>query len=220
MDPIKVTLPYGDPMGTMSFSDDSTYLTCSTLREPRFLVYDLAVPNQTPKLVMKSSRKLDISHDAEGITSVKFFPGNRLLCVTSVAANAFPIVVDSNIGVLDPNSGAAIQKIGLVSRLNKVGDKVHSCCVSPTSTSLCVLDRSGNILIVYFPQGFVNDEGRRPRVVKVAKVQGATKMSEAASICFSPEGHRLIIVDRKADVTIVDFAEADESKMTKSTPWE
>ncbi|KAK6349181.1 SPS-sensor component ptr3, variant 2 [Orbilia blumenaviensis] len=212
----KIIVPYTDTTGTLSFSDDGVYLACSTLREPRFLVYDLAA--QPPKLVMKSSRKLDISHDAEGITSVKFFPGNRLMCVTSVATNAMPIVVDNCIGLLD--SSGRQEPIRLVTRLNTVGDKVHGCCTSPTGESLAALDRSGNVLILYFPLGLVNDEGRRPRCLKVAKVQGAIKMTEAASMSFSPDGYRLIIVDRKGDITIIDFAELDDGKLSKSTAWE
>ncbi|EWC43808.1 hypothetical protein DRE_07317 [Drechslerella stenobrocha 248] len=212
----KIIVPYTDTTGTLSFSDDGVYLACSTLREPRFLVYDLAA--QPPKLVMKSSRKLDISHDAEGITSVKFFPGNRLMCVTSVASGAMPIVVDNCIGLLDASGRQ--EPVRLATRLNSVGDKVHGCCTSPTGESLAVLDRSGNVLIVFFPHGLVNDEGRRPRCLKVARVQGAIKMSEAASITFSPDGYRLIVVDRKGDVTIVDFAELDETKLSKTTAWE
>ncbi|KAK6347187.1 SPS-sensor component ptr3, variant 2 [Orbilia brochopaga] len=216
VDITKIIVPYTDTTGTLSFSDDGVYLACSTLREPRFLVYDLAA--QPPKLVMKSSRKLDISHDAEGITSVKFFPGNRLMCVTSVASGAMPIVVDNCIGLLD--SAGRQEQVRLVTRLNSVGDKVHGCCTSPTGESLAMLDRSGNVLIVFFPHGLVNDEGRRPRCLKVAKVQSAIKMSEAASMMFSPDGYRLIIVDRKGDISIVDFAELDETKLSKSTAWE
>ncbi|KAK6333176.1 SPS-sensor component ptr3 [Orbilia javanica] len=212
----KIIVPYTDTTGTLSFSDDGVYLACSTLREPRFLVYDLAA--QPPKLVMKSSRKLDISHDAEGITSVKFFPGNRLMCVTSVATGAIPIVVDNCIGLLD--AAGRQEPVRLVTRLNSVGDKVHGCCTSPTGESLAAIDRSGNVLILYFPLGLVNDEGRRPRCLKVAKVQGAIKMSEAASMSFSPDGYRLIIVDRKGDITIIDFAELDDGKLSKSTAWE
>ncbi|KAJ6256717.1 hypothetical protein Dda_8584 [Drechslerella dactyloides] len=216
VDLTKIIVPYTDTTGTLSFSDDGVYLACSTLREPRFLVYDLAA--QPPKLVMKSSRKLDISHDAEGITSVKFFPGNRLMCVTSVASGAMPIVVDNCIGLMDP--AGRQEPVRLVTRLNSVGDKVHGCCTSPTGESLAVLDRSGNVLIVFFPHGLVNDEGRRPRCLKVAKVQSAIKMSEAASMTFSPDGYRLIIVDRKGDISIIDFAELDETKLSKSTAWE
>ncbi|KAF3909726.1 hypothetical protein AA313_de0209296 [Arthrobotrys entomopaga] len=212
----KIIVPYTDTIGTLSFSEDGVYLACSTLREPRFLVYDLAA--QPPKLIMKSSRKLDISHDAEGITSVKFFPGNRLMCVTSVATGAMPIVVDNCIGLLD--AAGRQEQVKLVTRLNAVGDKVHGCCTSPKGDSLAVLDRSGNVLVVFFPQGFLNDEGRRPRCLKVAKVQGAIKMTEAASLSFSPDGYRLITVDRKGDITIIDFAELEESKLSKSIAWE
>ncbi|KAF3936580.1 hypothetical protein ABW19_dt0205674 [Dactylella cylindrospora] len=212
----KIIVPYTDTTGSMAFSDDGVYLACSTLREPRFLVYDLAA--QPPRLVMKSSRKLDISHDAEGITSVKFFPGNRLMCVTSVATGAMPIVVDNCIGLLDHNGRQ--EPVRLVTRLNSVGDKVHGCCTSPTGQSLAALDRSGNVLVLFFPHGLVNDEGRRPRTLKVAKVQGAIKMTEAAAMSFSPDGYRLIIVDRKGDITIIDFAELDETKLSKSTAWE
>lgn len=212
----KIIVPYQDTIGTMAFSDDGVYLSCSTLREPRFLVYDLAA--QPPRLVMKSSRKLDIAHDAEGITSVKFFPGNRLMCVTSVATGAVPIVVDNSIGLLDSNGRQ--EPVRLVTRLNAVGDKVHGCCSSPTGQALAALDRSGNVLVLFFPHGLVNDEGRRPRCLKVAKVQPASKMSEAASMMFSPDGYRLIMVDRKGDVTIIDFAELDEAKLSKSTAWE
>ncbi|EPS38777.1 hypothetical protein H072_7479 [Dactylellina haptotyla CBS 200.50] len=216
VDLTKIIVPYTDTTGTLSFSDDGVYLACSTLREPRFLVYDLAA--QPPKLVMKSSRKLDIAHDAEGITSVKFFPGNRLMCVTSVASGAMPIVVDNCIGLLD--AAGRQEQVRLVTRLNAVGDKVHGCCPSPTGESLAALDRSGNVLVLFFPHGLVNDEGRRPRCLKVAKVQGAIKMTEAASIAFSPDGYRLVIVDRKGDVTIIDFAELDETKLSKSIAWE
>ncbi|KAF3917772.1 hypothetical protein ABW20_dc0102713 [Dactylellina cionopaga] len=216
VDLTKIIVPYTDTTGTLSFSDDGVYLACSTLREPRFLVYDLAA--QPPKLVMKSSRKLDISHDAEGITCVKFFPGNRLMCVTSVASGAMPIVVDNCIGLLD--AAGRQEPVRLVTRLNSVGDKVHGCCTSPTGESLAALDRSGNVLLLFFPHGLVNDEGRRPRCLKVAKVQGAIKMNEAASMLFSPDGYRLVIVDRKGDITIIDFAELDETKLSKSIAWE
>ncbi|KAL6926466.1 hypothetical protein ACO0SA_001778 [Hanseniaspora valbyensis] len=102
--PVTITLPYRDPINTLQFSDDGMYLSCSTCFENRFLLISLKKIDE-PRLIMKSIRNIDNSLESEGITSTHLFPGNAgLMCVTSVAYNSPPIILDTKIKTIRKNN--------------------------------------------------------------------------------------------------------------------
>ncbi|KAK9454338.1 WD40-repeat-containing domain protein [Dipodascopsis uninucleata] len=311
--PIQIDMPYRDPLNTLSFSPDSKFLSCSTILESRFLVINVHDFSK-PRLVIRSSRRLDTALESEGITCIRFFPGNRLLAIASVAHNAYPIVIDTKIaptsvpmmGPMSPitpssfpestkfsrtYSGSSMTSIGsfpifpnaqddsndedyegtpsssfgagssgsyqhlnsnnnrmygsssnsgstgagmnaatnigssggggsssssgllqpkMVTRFHEVGTAIHKIAVSPRANSVAFLDRSGTVFLTHFLQV----EGEHRRVVAVVDVTNANKVSEAASIEFSPNGQKLIIVDRKGILYIEDFGVGAENGET------
>ncbi|KAK9481167.1 WD40-repeat-containing domain protein [Lipomyces japonicus] len=273
---IQIDMPYRDPINMISFSDDGKLLTCSTILESRFMVINLYDPSN-PRLIIRSSRKLNTSFESEGITCIRFFPGNRLLALSSVAHNAYPIIIDTNIpavsvpilfsspsadhvggfgknhsgssnGVVSSrddfdddfdfsvpftnrnyhhapisatsgsnggnggNGGSGGNGSGLlhpkvVTRFHEVGSTTHQVAISPRANSIAFLDRNGTVFLAHFIR--VDSEHRR--VVAVVDVTNANKISEAASIAFSPNGQKLIIVDRKGILYIEDFGAGAEN---------
>lgn len=199
--PITITLPYRDPINTLQFSPDSAYLSCSTALESRFLVISLRKINE-PRLVMKSLRSIDTSLESEGITDTKIFPGNsNLMCVTSVAFNAPPIVINTKIQTI--NGVQTVAQPTMLLRLDELGSKIHKCEISPRNDSIAFLDRNGTVYIMYAPTLLDNE---KRRIVAVEEVANAYRMREAASLRFSADGHRLYLLDRKGTLYVEDFA--------------
>lgn len=199
--PITITLPYRDPIHTLQFSSDGRYLSCSTALESRFLVISVKKINE-PRLVMKSLRSLDTSLESEGITDTKMFPGNpNLMCVTSVAFNASPIVINTKIETI--NGVQTVAQPTMLLRLDEIGSKIHKCEISPRNDSIAFLDRNGTVYIMFAPTMI---ESEKRRIVTVEMVANAYRMREAASMRFSKDGHVLYILDRKGTLYIEDFA--------------
>ncbi|ODQ68096.1 hypothetical protein NADFUDRAFT_48751 [Nadsonia fulvescens var. elongata DSM 6958] len=57
---VTFSIPYSDTVSTLSFSDDERLICCSTTPTPRFLIINITSP-LTPRLVMKSTRRLSTS---------------------------------------------------------------------------------------------------------------------------------------------------------------
>ncbi|SCU80862.1 LAFA_0C01508g1_1 [Lachancea sp. 'fantastica'] len=201
LSPITTTLPYRDPVNNLQFSPDTNYISCSTALESRFLVISLRKIHE-PRLVMKSLRSIDTSLESEGITDTKMFPGNsNLMCVTSVAFNAPPIVINTRIQSI--SVAQSVAQPTMLLRLDELGSKIHKCEISPRNDSIAFLDRNGNVSIMYAPTLFDNE---KRRIVLVDVVANASRVRDAASLKFSADGHKLFILDRKGTLYIEDFA--------------
>lgn len=199
--PTTITLPYRDPINTLQFSDDGFYLSCSTAFESRFLIISLRKFNE-PRLIMKSLRSIDSSLESEGITDVRLFPGNpRLMCVTSAAFNAPPIVVNTKIQNIDGLQTVA-QPTMLI-RLEELGSNIHKCEISPRNDSIAFLDRNGSVYIMFSPTMMDSD---KRRIVLVDVVSNAFRAHESAALRFSSDGHKLYILDRKGILYVEDFS--------------
>lgn len=191
----------GDPINTLQFSSDGQYLSCSTALESRFLVISLRKINE-PRLVMKSLRSIDTSLESEGITDTKIFPGNpNLMCVTSVAFNAPPIVINTKIQSI--NGVQTVAQPTMLLRLDELGSKIHKCEISPRNDSIAFLDRNGTVHIMFAPTMMDNE---KRRIVAVDVVANAYRMREAATLKFSNDGHKLYLLDRKGILYVEDFA--------------
>ncbi|KAK9465906.1 hypothetical protein V1512DRAFT_240823 [Lipomyces arxii] len=273
--PVQIDMPYRDPLNTLSFSNDGKLLSCSTILESRFMVINLYDPGN-PRLVIRSSRRLDTSFESEGITCMQFFPGNRLLAITSVANSAYPIIIDTKIPPIaaqsspDPanmfhrahssvsgnstmsstglpqtgsdeyndddydstntmavlnnskvyanrripsqpvqqsSTGSGLLQPKMVTRFHEVGTAVHQVAISPRANAAAFLARNGTVFLTHF----LRVEAEHRRVVAVVDVTNANKINEAASIAFSPNGQKLIIVDRKGILYIEDFGVGAEN---------
>lgn len=201
LSPSTITLPYRDPIKTLQFSDDGLYLSCSTAFESRFLIISLRKFNE-PRLIMKSLRSIDSSLESEGITDVKLFPGNpSLMCVTSAAFNAPPIVVNTKIQDID-----GVQRVAqptMLIRLDELGSKIHKCEISPRNDSIAFLNRNGSVYIMFSPT-MMDSEKRR--IVLVDMVADAYRAHESAALKFSADGHKLYVLDRKGILYVEDFS--------------
>lgn len=201
LSPFTITLPYRDPINTLQFSSDGLYLSCSTALESRFLVISLRKVNE-PRLVMKSLRSIDTSMESEGITDTKLFPGNpNLMCVTSTAFNAPPIVINTKIQ--NTEGLQSVAQPTMLIRLDELGSKIYKCEVSPRNDSIAFLERNGSVCIMFAPTMMDNE---KKRIVLVDMVANASRAKESAALRFSPDGHKLLILDRKGILYIEDFS--------------
>lgn len=201
LSPFTITLPYRDPINTLRFSDDGLYLSCSTALESRFLVISLRKINE-PRLVMKSLRSIDTSMESEGITDTKLFPGNpNLMCVTSSAFNSPPLVINTKIQNTEGLHNVA-QPTMLI-KLDELGSKIYKCEISPRNDSIAFLERNGSVYIMFAPTMMANE---KRRIVLVDIVANASRAKESAALKFSPDGHRLFILDRKGILYVEDFS--------------
>lgn len=202
---VSYTSPYRDPIKGLTFSSDESFLACCTYSESRFMVISVA-DLHTPRLVMKSSRRVDVSTDYEGVTSIQFFPGNsRYMSVTSVADKAPPVLLDTKCapGARSFNSGSSgLSHPTVLMRVDKVGSSIHRAEVSPRGDAVAFLDKSGLVYLMHAP-GMLSD---MRKITIVSEVAGATNARAAASMRFTPSGHTLILVDRKGNLHIEDFA--------------
>lgn len=199
--PFTITLPYRDPINTIQFSNDGSYLSCSTALESRFLVISLRKVNE-PRLVMKSLRSIDTSMESEGITDTKLFPGNpNLMCVTSMAFNSPPIVINTKIQNMEGLQTVA--QPTMLMRLDELGSKIHKCEVSPRNDSIAFLERNGSVYIMSAPTMMDNE---KRRIVLVDMVANAYRAKESAALRFSSDGHKLFILDRKGILYVEDFS--------------
>lgn len=201
---ITVTSPYRDPISTLSFSQDECYLTCSTYAESRFLVISVINPLE-PRMVLKSSRRVDPDENYEGITSVKLFPNDsRYMVVTSAAAASPPIVLDTKISQSSSalSDHSTLTRPSLLMRVDKVGTQIHSCEISPRGDSVAFLDKNGLIYIMHSP-GMTLDTRR---ITIVTEVNESLSYKQAASMRFSPSGQVLFAVDKRGNLHIEDFA--------------
>lgn len=261
--PMLIDMPYRDPLKTLTFSNDGKLLGCSTALESRFMVINLYDPSH-PRLVIRSSRKIDPALESEGITCLRFFPGNRLMVVASVASDAHPIIVEIVMPSSEPQSakfsramsgssfgsggggvfpgqddddqsyrlglstsgtsggsggggsgvggGGSLLQPKLRSRFHEVGAAIHQVAVSPRANSVALLDRSGTVYLTHF----LRAESEHRRVVAVVDVTSANKINECASMRFSPDGQKLILVDRKGILYVEDFgAKAEHGETLK-----
>jgi hypothetical protein len=199
VDSTTVKLPYRDPINKVSFSTDSNYLSCSTALESRFLTV-LVKDVEHPKLVMKSLRTLDTSLESEGITDIKMFDNSRYMCVTSVAFNAPPIILDNNIALTGGLETVAQPR--MLMKLSEVGTQIHKCAISPRNDAVAFVDRNGS---VYLMNSTKMDQDNK-RLFIVDQVSHAFRERESASVVFSEDGHQLYLVDRKGVLYINDFA--------------
>ncbi|AAS53979.2 AFR608Wp [Eremothecium gossypii ATCC 10895] len=198
---VTIALPYRDPINTLQFSSDGLYLSCTTALESRFLVISLKSVSE-PRLVMKSLRSIDTALESEGVTSAKLFPGNpNLMCVTSVAFNSPPIVVNTKIESID--GVHTVAQPTMLLRLEELGSKIYSCEVSPRNDAIAFLDRNGTVYLMFAPT-IMGNETRR--IVAVDIVANASRACEAASMKFNSDGHKLYILDRKGILHVQDFA--------------
>jgi hypothetical protein len=201
---ITVTSPYRDPISTLSFSQDECYLTCSTYAESRFLVISVINPLE-PRMVLKSSRRVDPDENYEGITSVKLFPNeSRYMVVTSSAVASPPIVLDTKISQSSSalSDHSTLTRPSLLMRVDKVGTQIHSCEISPKGDAVAFLDKNGLIYIMHSP-GMTLDTRR---ITIVTEVNDSSTYKLAASMRFSTNGQVLFAVDRRGNLHIEDFA--------------
>lgn len=201
---ITVTSPYRDPISTLSFSQDECYLTCSTYSESRFLVISVINPLE-PRMVLKSSRRVDPDEHYEGITSVRLFPdSSRYMVVTSSAVAAPPIVLDTKIAHSSSalSDHSTLVRPSLLMRVDKVGTQIHSCEISPRGDAVAFLDKNGLIYIMHSPGMTIDTR----RITIVTEVNGSSSYKQAATMRFSPSGHVLFAVDKRGNLHIEDFA--------------
>lgn len=138
------------------------------------------------------------------------------MCVTSVAFNASPIIVDNNIALTNGLETVAQPK--LVMKLSEVGTQIHKCAISPRNDAVAFVDRNGT---VYLMNSTRMDQDHK-RFFIVDQVSNAFRERESASAMFSADGHRLYLVDRKGILYINDFASGlpKDPEITRCKPLE
>lgn len=221
---VTITIPYNDVINCISFSSDESFLSCGTHLTNHILVINITNPHE-PRMMLKTTRLADNAPESEGITSVEFFPRNRLITVTSVAANRYPMVIDTKIKSTS-SQATLLARLSMLFRVEKVGSNIHKSCVSPRGNAAAFLDKNGLIYLLYAPLleatstggagpgtggaagslGTASGSAQSKKVYVITEAAGASNYREAASMRFAPTGHQLFIVDRKGCLYVEDFA--------------
>ncbi|ODV92101.1 hypothetical protein CANCADRAFT_30360 [Tortispora caseinolytica NRRL Y-17796] len=205
-EPTIAALPIADPINTLTFSNDGAFLACSTIMQSRFMVINVSNADE-PRVIMTSVRKIDNSNESEGITSMRFFPGNRLLAITCRAYDAIPIIVDvmgSFVGSGATEDSGTIANSTLVTQFPEVGSSVYSAAVSPRGNAIAFATNSGQVYVVSYSRlGLVDNSYT---VVQVGKTVNANKITEAPAMRWSPKGYTLLVLDRRGGLNLYNFA--------------
>lgn len=149
---VTITIPYHDVINCLSFSPDESFLSCGTNVTRHILVINITNPHE-PRMILKTSRLVDNATTSEGITSVEFFPSNRLITISSVAANGYPVVIDTKINKSSSSShgAATLGRLSMLFRVEKVGANIHKSCISPRGNAVAFLDKNGLIYLLHAP---------------------------------------------------------------------
>lgn len=202
VEPVTITIPYKDVINCLSFSWDEAFLSCGTNLTSHIVIINVTNPHE-PRMMLKTSRWTDKTGESEGVTSIEFFPRSRLFVVTSVAHNAYPMIIDSKIKSTSSES-QMISKLSMLLRIEKVGSSIHKTAISPRNDgAVAFLDKNGLVYLMYASNTWDN---AHKRIFVVTSVSSAPSYREAASMRFSPTGHALFIIDRKGNFYVQDFA--------------
>lgn len=211
---VSITIPYQDVINCLSFSPDEAFLSCGTNVTSHILIINVTNPHE-PRMMLKTSRYTDKTPEAEGITSIEFFPRSRFMLVTSVAHHSYPMIIDTKIKTTSSQAQQVIPRLSMFTRISKVGASIHKSCISPRGNSAAFLDKNGLVYIMYAPNmqtagtfssSASTSSSQNTRVFVVTEVCAAQTYREAASIRFSPTGHALFIVDQRGNFYVEDFA--------------
>lgn len=197
---VTIRIPYKDVINCLSFSWDEAFLSCGTSLTSHILIINVTNPHE-PRMMLKTSRWTDKKPESEGITSIEFFPRSRLLAITSVAKNSYPMIIDTKIKSTLSES-RTIPPLSMILRVEKVGWSIHRTSISPRGNAAAFLDKNGLVYLMYAP----TFENIHKRILVVAEVSSAPTYKEAAAMRFSPTGHALFIIDRKGNFHVEDFA--------------
>lgn len=177
----------------------------------------------------------DVMMDNEGITDIQFGKSgtNTVVLTFCSLKNRPPLVIQLEGETMDHNyshgdvfslaiSGhssnhsykddededfdrsSAIKSASPLFKIHQVGTYIHRVALLPRGDGMAFLDREGRIFVAATPN-FSSRQAKR-LVVLLGETMGAERFTLAASIRFSADGSKIIVVDRRGLVQIFDFA--------------
>ncbi|RPA86284.1 hypothetical protein BJ508DRAFT_302185 [Ascobolus immersus RN42] len=200
-----IRLPIGpdkpqDSPHNITVTRDGQYLTCCTPVYGYFFAWDMSGERE-PFLISNGRLSVTQGAGAEALTSALLFPDTKhILCCTLSTSQ------------VDPAWGGCFTEPTRVqgnpphAPIRQVGLKVHHTTISQDGGACAFLTRTGAIYIV----PVVHIEGddnvtTLPIVQPAEKLQSASGPEHAGKLMFSPDGDRLVGIDRRGRVIVITF---------------
>lgn len=99
---------------------------------------------------------------------------------------------------------SAITSASPLFKIHEVGTYIHKVALLPRGDGMAFLDRDGRIFVASTPN-FSSRQAKR-LVVLIGETMGAERYTTAASIRFSADGSKILVVDRRGLLQVFDFA--------------
>lgn len=198
---IHLPVPPCDPQNPphlLSLSWDGKFLTACTPNTGYFFAWDLFTSSE-PSLI-SSGRVGQETQGTESLTGAFLFPDNKhILCSTCSTSG-----IEGRGCFTEPTKSTAYPPSH--HPIRHVGLRIHHSAVSPNGNATAYLSKTGQIYIV----PVVHIEGddnvtSLPSVSPKERLQPSITAETAGRILFSPEGDKLIGIDRKGKVLILHF---------------
>lgn len=174
--------------------------------------------------------------DNEGITDVQFGRAftNTIVITSSSLKSRYSLILKLNGQAIDAkpkqhvlgdmpqhstsssdddDQTGVILDVDVLMTIPEIGSNIYRVAPSPRGDSMLFVDKLGRLLLVLTPNlHLISQAGRSHTVVLLGEVTPSLRYSEAASACFSSDGGKIMVVDRKGNFQVFDF--------TKGVPGE
>lgn len=108
----------------------------------------------------------------------------------------------------DEDETAVFTDVEVLMKLHEIGSNVYGAEVSPRGDSIVFVDKLGRLLLLATKNGNRNLNSLMQTgsaVVLLGEVSPALRYNEAASVCFSSDGGKVMVIDRKGVFQVFDF---------------
>ena len=154
---------------------------------------------------MKSSRTPEKSPVSEGITDFQLFgKDDSFMLISSNSPNAPPMILNTKIDTIIDKDQKPVQPKRVL-RLDGLGSKVHKCCINSTNDLAAFLTTDGKIWLAQLTKDELQNYILK-KLELIDKVSGSSCYKNTASMRFSPDGTKMLIVDLKGVMFVQNFS--------------
>lgn len=195
-----------DAPHVLSISKDGGTLTCATPKHGYYYSWNIAKARiEEPTLINSGRLKVTEGYGSEMISSAALFPDSKHILVSTFPTS--PNEGEWNGSFTEP-VGTAFGKPQ--SRpIRQVSLRVTSTAIAPLGNAAAFLTKGGTIWTapVSYVEGDENLTTFAPSITK-EKLQNQQMPESAGRMMFTPEGDRLVAVDRKGKILSLTFRKA------------
>ncbi|KAG0635106.1 hypothetical protein HOY80DRAFT_475702 [Tuber brumale] len=187
----------------ITVSQDGNHLTCATPECGYFFSWDISrVRVKDPHLIASGALKVTEGPGAEILSNATLFPSKRhIFCSTFPAST-----VEAEWGGSFTEPTSISSSTPSHSPIRQVGLRVAHSAIAPLGNAAAFLTKSGLIWIT--PVAHVEGDNNLTTFAALhskERMQGQQTPQSAGRIAFTPEGDRLVAVDRKGKMLTLSF---------------